>query len=192
MKYFRLKEASLELESFPVTDTPLPDLEEISQHTEELPDDTDNEEDIEEEVKTSENSRKNSFLLIKKLIIPEVLYKWHRGFRRDINGRYIKVTVLKLQFKYEDLGSLVPWEINIYFISEEGAESENYKVLPISDNTGTTELTVEKDAQLSLMVYSKERSGQDHITAPAFTITPEPAGTVSLGDWHLVQPVVRV
>ena len=58
----------------------MPDLEEISKHYEELRDDTDNEEDIEEEVKNSENSRKNSFLLIKKLIIPEVLYKWHRGF----------------------------------------------------------------------------------------------------------------
>ena len=192
LKHFRMKEASLELESFPVTDTPMPDLEEISKHIEELRDDTDNEEDIEEEVKNSENSRKNSFLLIKKLIIPEVLYKWHRGFRRDINGRYIKVTVLKLQFKYEDHGGLVPWEINIYFISEEGAESENYKVVPISDNTGTAELTVEKDVQLCMMIYSKERTGQDHITAPAFTISPELAGTVTLGEWHLVQPVVKL
>ena len=192
MKYFRLKEPSLELESFPVTDTPMPDLEEISKHNEDLRDDTDNEEDIEEEVKNSENSRKNSFLLIKKLIIPEVLYKWHRGFRRDINGRYIKVTVLKLQFKYEDHGGLVPWEINIYFISCEGVESENYKVVPISDNTGTAELTVEKEAQLSMMVYSKEKSGQDHITAPAFTISPELAGTVSLGEWHLVQPIIKI
>ena len=193
LKHFRLKESSLELESFPVTDTPMPDLEEISKHNDELRDDTDNEEDIEEEAKNSENGRKNSFLLIKKLIIPEVLYKWHRGFRRDINGRYIKVTVLKLQFKYEDQSSgLVPWEINIYFISEEGAESENYKVVPISDNTGTAELTVEKDAQLSMMVYSKERSGQDHITAPAFTISPEMAGTVSLGEWHLVAPIIKI
>ena len=84
------------------------------------------------------------------------MYKWHRGFRRDINGRYIKVsvklqlstlffyskdpavisifmiftqvTVLKLQIKYEDAGGLVPWELHIYFISEEGEESDNYKV----------------------------------------------------------------
>ena len=174
-----------------MTDTPLPDLEEISRR-ENAEDDTDNEQEIEEEVKNSANSRKNSFLLIKKLIIPEVQYKWHRGFRRDINGRYIKVTVLKLQFKYEDHGGLVPWEINIYFISEDGTESENYKVVPISDNTGTAELTVEKDVQLSMTVYSKERSGQDHITAPAFTISPELAGTVSLGEWHLVQPSIKI
>ena len=39
-----------------------------------------------------------------------------------------QVTVLKLQIKYEDAGGLVPWELHIYFITEEGEESDNYKV----------------------------------------------------------------
>ena len=32
------------------------------------------------------------------------MYKWHRGYRRDINGRYIKVSVsknLKLFFSHQ-------------------------------------------------------------------------------------------
>ena len=120
----------------------MPDLEEITgKEIENSNKDeaTDNEEDdIEDDLKNSDTSfdggsRKNSFLLVKKLIFPEVLFKWHRGFRRDTNGRYIKVTVLKLQFNYEDCGGLVPWELHIYFISEEGEESENYKVVPIRD-----------------------------------------------------------
>ena len=41
---------------------------------------------------------------------------------------FTQVTVLKLQIKYEDAGGLVPWELHIYFISEEGEESDNYKV----------------------------------------------------------------
>ena len=143
----RVKESSLELDSFVVTDTPLPDLEEITGRIllNDNDDDTDNEGDIEDEIKNpevSEGSRKNSFLLVKKLIFPEVQYKWHRGFRRDINGRYIKVTVLKLQIKYEDIGGLVPWELHIYFITKEEEESENYKVVPISDNIATAEFTV--------------------------------------------------
>ena len=36
--------------------------------------------------------------------------------------------MLKLQIKYEDAGALVPWELHIYFITEEGEESDNYKV----------------------------------------------------------------
>ena len=36
--------------------------------------------------------------------------------------------MLKLQIKYDDAGSLVPWELHIYFITEEGEESDNYKV----------------------------------------------------------------
>jgi len=192
----RVKESSLELDSFVVTDTPLPDLEEITGRIllNDNDDDTDNEGDIEDEIKNpevSEGSRKNSFLLVKKLIFPEVQYKWHRGFRRDINGRYIKVTVLKLQIKYEDIGGLVPWELHIYFITKEEEESENYKVVPISDNIATAEFTVSNDEQIMMRMYSKEKSGQDHITAPTFTICPEMATAVTLGDWHLVQPVVK-
>ena len=192
-----MKEASLEIDSFVITDTPLPDLEEITgkEAVDECKaeDATDNEEDdIEDEVKNSDSfdggSRKNSFLLVKKLIFPEVMFKWHRGFRRDINGRYIKVTVLKLQFKYEDCGGLVPWELHIYFISEQGVESENYKVVPISDNAATAEFTVSNDEKVTMKIYSKEKSGQDHLTAPTFTISPETASIVTLGDWHLVQP----
>ena len=187
----RNEETSLDVESCPVTDTPLPDLEEVSMlmRDVEVEGDTDNEQEMEEEVVNSPNSRKNSFLLVKKLIIPEVLYKWHRGFRRDVTGRYMKVTVLKLQFKYEDHGGLVPWEINIYFLSDDGAESDNYKVLPISDNTGTAEFTVQTEDRLELVVYSKERAGQDHMTAPPFSLTLGPA---TLGAWHSVQPNIKI
>lgn len=33
----------------------------------------------------------NPFILANKPIIPEVMYKWMRGFRRDNSGRYCKV-----------------------------------------------------------------------------------------------------
>jgi len=192
----RIKEASLELDSFVITDTPLPDLEEITGNKLEknTEDATDNEEDIDDDFKNnevSESSRKNSFLLVKRLILPEVMYKWHRGFRRDINGRYIKVTVLKLQIKYEDCGGVMPWELHIYFLTAEGEESENYKVVPISDNIATVEFTVNNEEKILMKMYSKEKSGQDHITAPTFTISPEMSNTVTLGEWHLVQPVVK-
>ena len=49
-----------------------------------------------------------------------------------------QVTVLKLQIKYEDAGGLVPWELHIYFITEEGEESDNYKVRCRSGNTRPT------------------------------------------------------
>ena len=65
-------------------------------------------------------------------------HKWslHKGFRQTlilhshfcINHSLSQVTVLKLQIKYEDAGGLVPWEIHIYFITEEGEESDTYKV----------------------------------------------------------------
>ena len=70
--------------SIVITETPLPDLEDITgrafqeqKKEEEEEDDTDCDDvnDLEEEILDggTEASRKNSFLLVKKLILPEVL-----------------------------------------------------------------------------------------------------------------------
>lgn len=80
-----MKEASVEVDSIVITETPLPDLEDITgrafpEKNKEEDEDTDCDDvnDLEEEILDNgdggtEASRKNSFLLIKKLILPEVL-----------------------------------------------------------------------------------------------------------------------
>ena len=67
-----------------VSETPLPDLEEIVQ--------VDLTPQLEPELVSIEE-KKNPFLLVKKPIVPEVVYKWQRGFRRDNTGRYGKVSL---------------------------------------------------------------------------------------------------
>ena len=77
-----------------VSETPLPDLEEIVEvdlsPAPALPSLHPEPQLVLPEVK------KNSFLLLKKPIVPEVLYKWQRGFRRDKSGRYGKVSKYQL------------------------------------------------------------------------------------------------
>merc|ERR1711971_775066 len=82
---FRVKEASVEVDSILITETPLPDLEDITGRAfldqdkeEDNATDCDEANDLEEEILDqgdgTEGSRKNSFLLVKKLILPEVMY----------------------------------------------------------------------------------------------------------------------
>ena len=57
-------------------------------------------------------------------------------------------------------------------------------------------MVLPKTVHISLHViifclHSKERSGQDHLTAPMVTISPEPTSCVTLGEWHAVSPVVK-
>ena len=74
-----------------VSQTPLPDLEEIvkldiapaAASSDLLPSLPEPESVVER--------RAAAFLLVKKPIVPEVVYKWQRGFRRDSSGRYGKV-----------------------------------------------------------------------------------------------------
>ena len=75
-----------------VSETPLPDLEEIVEVdlSPALPPALSSHH-LEPEVLLTEPRKPNSFLLVKKPIVPEVLYKWQRGFRRDSTGRYGKV-----------------------------------------------------------------------------------------------------
>ena len=78
-----------------VSETPLPDLEEIVEvdfapaitKAEVIPALSNHE--IEPEIVVLE--KKNPFLLLKKPIIPEVLYRWQRGFRRGPGSQYRKV-----------------------------------------------------------------------------------------------------
>ena len=62
--------------------------------------------------------------------------------------------MLKLQIKYEDAGGLVPWEIHIYFITEEGEESDTYKVTCTqkSSDVKTIQPYLFSDARLSQLV----------------------------------------
>ena len=79
------------------SETPLPDLEEIVEvnftpviENKEVIDEPVNDK-IDTEVVEAAEEKKNQYLLVKKPIIPEVGYKWQRGFRRDSSGRYCKV-----------------------------------------------------------------------------------------------------
>ena len=82
-----------------LSETPLPDLEEIVEVditpaivSKNVADELVNDE-IDTEVVAVEE-KKNQYLLVKKPIIPEVGYKWQRGFRRDSSGRYCKVSYI--------------------------------------------------------------------------------------------------
>ena len=153
-----------------VSETPLPDLEEIvevdltpalaTSHL--VP-------TVEPEISLTE-AKKNSFLLVKKPIVPEVLYKWQRGFRRDNGGRYGKVskypefyfplvdhhfqvTILKLQFNYEESQKLLPSNLRVTNVTDpqkllgggdgDGAMGDLMKTVAVSDNAGVVEFVME-------------------------------------------------
>ena len=81
---------------------PLPDLEEIFCTVDITPvfDNGSQVEMVNNEVVTEftddgvEERKINPYTLVKKPVIPEVEYKWQRGFRRDSFGKYCKVCTL--------------------------------------------------------------------------------------------------
>ena len=150
-----------------VSETPLPDLEEIVEvdltpalATSSLVP------AVEAETSLTE-AKRNGFLLVKKPIVPEVLYKWQRGFRRDSSGRYGKVskypefffplvhqhfqvTILKLQFKYEESQKLLPSNLRVTNVTDPkklsgvgGAKGDLMKTVAVSDNAGVVEFVLE-------------------------------------------------
>ena len=81
----------MEADSILITETPLPDLEDITGRAflaqdkeEDNATDCDEANDLEEEILDqgdgTEGSRKNSFLLVKKLILPEVFTNFYKFF----------------------------------------------------------------------------------------------------------------
>eukprot|EP00092_Neocalanus_flemingeri_P004003 GFUD01004309.1.p1 GENE.GFUD01004309.1~~GFUD01004309.1.p1 ORF type:complete len:715 (+),score=200.07 GFUD01004309.1:151-2295(+) len=170
-------------------ETPLPDLEEIVEvefapavaKVEVIPA-LDNHE-IEPESVLLE--KKNPFLLLKKPIIPEVLYKWQRGFRRGPGSQYRKVPILKLTFKYEESQALLPSELEI-------SCANDFKRVNVSQKLANAEFVVAEGQNVTLSVISKDRTGQDDLTAPPFTLCPENIADSLLGDWHILQPALTI
>jgi len=172
-----------------ISETPLPDLEEIVEvefspavaKAEVIPALTNHE--IEPEILVIE--KKNPFLLFKKPIIPEVIYKWQRGFRRGPGSQYRKVPILKLQFKYEETQDLLPSELEISCAGD-------FRRATVSQKAASVEFVAAEGQTVTLSVISKDRTGQDGLTAPPFTLTPETIDDSSIGDWHIMQPAVTL
>ena len=188
-----------------VSETPLPDLEEIVEvdfvpavaKTEIIPALTNHE--IEPVVVVLE--KKNPFLLLKKPIIPEVLYRWQRGFRRGPGSQYRKVEhvltksnqyifstqvpILKVQFQYEETQDLLPTDLEI-------SSQDDLKRVTVSQRVACAEFVAAEGQSLTLSVISKDRTGQEALTAPPFTLTPETIEESLIGEWHITQPAFTI
>jgi len=172
-----------------VSETPLPDLEEIVEvdfapaiaKAEVIPALSNHE--IQPEVVVLE--KKNPFLLLKKPIIPEVLYRWQRGFRRGPGSQYRKVPILKIQFKYEETADLLPSELEI-------SGADDFKRVIVSQKVATAEFVAAEGQSVTLSVISKDRTGQDALTAPPFILSPEIIEDSHIGEWHITQPALTI
>merc|ERR1712106_1064687 len=172
-----------------VSETPLPDLEEIVEvdfapaiaKAEVIPALSNHE--IEPEVVVLE--KKNPFLLLKKPIIPEVLYRWQRGFRRGPGSQYRKVPILKIQFKYEETEALLPSELDISCAGD-------FKRVIVSQKVATAESVAAEGQSVTLSVISKDRTGQDALTAPPFILSPDIIEDSHIGEWHITQPALTI
>ena len=92
---------------------------------------------------------------------------------------------MKIQFKYEETADLLPSELEI-------SGADDFKRVIVSQKVATAEFVAAEGQSVTLSVISKDRTGQDGLTAPPFTLTPETIDDSSIGDWHIMQPAVTL
>merc|ERR1719234_2171863 len=111
--------------------------------------------------------KKTPFLLTKRPVVPEVMYRWQRGFRRNSNGQYKKVPILRVSLQYSDAPALLPSHLQVTTL-----KGEEIKVTPVSGKVATIEVVQEDGAGVALCVRALDRSGVSATdsTIPAFTI----------------------
>jgi len=118
----------------------------------------------------------NPYLLSKKPIVPEVVYRWQKGFRRNENGQYKKVPILKLELRYEDSVVLLPTELRV-------SVGSLTKKVGVCGKIAAVELEGEPQ---SIRVDSCDRDP----CVPIFTVEPTPLEQTQLGIWHSAQPTL--
>jgi len=183
-----------------VTATPLPDLEEIvevslqpasalleeptptrSCSVDEMPVDEGEEAEYVQVVE-----KKTPFLLTKRPVVPEVMYRWQRGFRRSSNGQYKKVPILRVSLQYSDAPALLPSHLQVTTL-----DGEEIKVAPVSGKVATIEVAQENGAGVVLCVRPRDRNGAaitGDSAIPAFTVAVQDVEQCLEGEWHVEQP----
>jgi hypothetical protein len=182
-----------------VTATPLPDLEEIVEvslqpasallieqptPTRSCSVDVMPVEEGEEYVQVVE--KKTPFLLTKRPVVPEVMYRWQRGFRRSSTGQYKKVPILRVSLQYSDAPALLPSHLQVTTLN-----GEEIKVAPVSGKVATIEVAQEDGAGVVLCVRARDRNGAaitGDSAIPAFTLAVLDVEQCLEGEWHVEQP----
>jgi len=186
-----------------VTATPLPDLEEVVevslQRASDLLEETTPTRSCSGDLKPAEEKqdepvyvqvveKKTPFLLTKRPVVPEVMYRWQRGFRRSSNGQYKKVPILRVSLQYSDAPALLPTHLQVTTLG-----GEEVKVAPVSGKTATVEVAREDGAGVILCVKARDRTGATGDPAiPAFTINIQDIDLCLEGEWHVEQPCLSL
>lgn len=130
--------------------------------------------------------KKTPFLLTKRPVVPEVMYRWQRGFRRSSTGQYKKVPILRVSLQYSDAPALLPSHLQVTTLN-----GEEIKVVPVSGKVATIEVAQEDGAGVVLCVRARDRSGAaitGDSAIPAFTLAVQAVEQCLEGEWHLEQP----
>merc|ERR1719234_1745922 len=129
--------------------------------------------------------KKTPFLLTKRPVVPEVMYRWQRGFRRNSSGQYKKVPILRVSLQYSDAPALLPSHLQVTTVG-----GEEIKVTPVSGKVATIEVVQDEGAGVVLYVKALDRSGVSATdsTIPAFTIAVQDVEQCLEGEWHVEQP----
>ena len=90
-----------------------------------------------------------------------------------------------MQFKYEETQDLLPIELEI-------SSQDDFKRVTVSQRVASAEFVAPEGKTLTLSVISKDRTGQDALTAPPFTLTPETIEESHIGEWHITQPAFTI
>jgi len=186
------------------TETPVPDLEHVDQEEmmseQSITSDPEPEEEKiepvveptqvvvgEDKEKEAEVKRSiNPFTLIKLPIIPRVRCKWQFGFRRAAGSTYQKVPILKMELVYVESPALLPTSLNI----ETGQEVLS---VPVPGPQGTcAEFVVRNGQPDPIIVYPRDKTGQNHLSSPNFRLEPLALDKAKPGEWFSQQPLLQL
>jgi hypothetical protein len=93
---------------------------------------------------------KRGLVLTRKLAIPEVQFRWQRGFRKASNGRYVKVPILRLSLDFDRDLEMLPPELQFTARPEDARADipvSNVRTERVSQNRSSCEFQVDDCAK---------------------------------------------
>ena len=121
----------------------------------------------------------------KKLAIPEVCHRWQRGFRKAANGRYVKVPILRLIFKFKEEFELLPNCLYLKYLQDGKPCSVS---LRLSQHQSVIELQLTDDTCYQIEVFPKE---EEESIVPKMVLKIEQLKEEYLNEWRKTSPDIQ-
>ena len=137
--------------------------------------------------RSSQDPMPTTVVIPKVSVLPQVKYRWQKGFRKAPNGRYVKVPILKLCLSFNEDLEILPKAIRFAHRSNEFSNA--FTTCRLSRHECLCELLLENNKSHDIGVEPVD--GELDSNVPNFSVFVDESNDEMQDAWIVIEPQIK-